>query len=127
MDSDFSSDHDESENISSDHDESENISSDHGESENISVQNESEVSSLQMSCLCYIARHVQEFPVWHLASLPKRLRIDVLRFLPAVDICRLEEGPVSADDRHGVGGVGHCGVTSACPIPLHKSSLNSVV
>ena len=97
MDSDFSSDHDESENISSDHDESENISSDHGESENISVQDESEVSSLQMSCLCYISRHVQEFPVWHLASLPKRLRIDVLRFLPAVDICRLEEGPVSAD------------------------------
>ena len=89
MDSDFSSDHDESEN--------ENISSDHGESENISVQDESEVPSLQMSCLCYIARHVQEFPVLHLASLPKRLRIDVLRFLPAVDICRLEEGPVSAD------------------------------
>jgi len=97
MDSDFSSDHDESENISSDHDESENISSDHGESENISVQDESEVSSLQMSCLCYISRHVQEFPVWHLASLPKRLRIDVLRFLPAVDICRLEEGPVCAE------------------------------
>ena len=77
------------------------LSSDQGERESISsVQDESEnreVPSLQMSCLCYIARHVQEFPVLHLASLPKRLRIDVLRFLPAVDICRLEEGPVSAD------------------------------
>ena len=77
------------------------LSSDQGERESISsVQDESEnreVPSLQMSCLCYIARHVQEFPVLHLASLPKRLRIDVLRFLPAVDICRLEEGPVCAD------------------------------
>ena len=56
-----------------------------------------EVPSLQEGSLCYISRHVREFPVWHLASLPKHLRIYVLRFLPAVDICRLEEGPVCAD------------------------------
>ena len=67
------------------------ISSDQDESES------REVPSLQVCSLCFIARHIQEFPVWHLASLPKRLRIDVLRLLPVVDICRLEEGPVCAD------------------------------
>ena len=67
------------------------VSSDRDESES------REVPSLQVNSLCFIARHIQEFPVWHLASLPKRLRIDVLRFLPVVDICRLEEGPVCGD------------------------------
>ena len=53
--------------------------------------------SLQASTLQYIARHIHDFPPSHVACLPAHLRCELLVALPAIDICRLEEGPVCAD------------------------------
>ena len=53
--------------------------------------------SLQASTLQYIARHIHDFPPSHVAYLPAHLRRELLVALPAIDICRLEEGPVCAD------------------------------
>ena len=55
------------------------------------------VLSLQRSSFLTIARQVRLFPPPLLACLPKRLRLDLLRELSAVDICRLERGPVCSD------------------------------
>ena len=53
--------------------------------------------SLQATTLQYIARHIHDFPPSHVACPPAHLRRELLVALPAIDICRLEEGPVCAD------------------------------
>ena len=52
---------------------------------------------LQLQCLLYIVGHIDEVPCYILALLPHHIRYELLLMLPVVDICKLEETPVTID------------------------------
>lgn len=52
---------------------------------------------LQLQCMLYIVGHIDEVPFYILALLPHHIRHELLLMLPVVDVCKLEETPVTID------------------------------
>ncbi len=58
------------------------------------MADETQPLPLQAQCLLYLGFHLEAFPPEALALLPARLRIQLLRGLPAIDVCQLERTAV---------------------------------
>uniref|UniRef100_A0A1X7UG46 Uncharacterized protein n=1 Tax=Amphimedon queenslandica TaxID=400682 RepID=A0A1X7UG46_AMPQE len=53
-------------------------------------------SSLQNQCFLFIMGHLREIPPTVLSLLPRSMRYKLLLHLPAVDVCQLEDTPVTS-------------------------------